>query len=82
MKLSFDDEESFKETVENMRFSNPPSDPNAHQQIGSISSMPLENSERNEENIIPSDPISLRRVPLGCSGSLSVQEEWGYSSLF
>ena len=82
MKLSFDDEESFKETVENMHFSNLPSDPNAHQQIGSISSMPLENSERNEENIIPSDPISLRRVPLGCSGSLSVQEEWGYSSLF
>ena len=32
----------------------------------------LEVSERNEENIIPSDPITLRRV--GSSSSLSIQE--------
>ena len=63
MKLSFDDEESFKEAVESLRFENPSSDPNARrQQLGSSNSMPLEDSERNEDNIIPSDPITLRRV--------------------
>ena len=29
MKLSFDDEDSFKEVVESLRFNNPPSDPNS-----------------------------------------------------
>ena len=73
MKLSFDDEESFKEAVESLRFENPSSDPNARrQQLGSSNSMPLEDSERNEDYIIPSDPITLRRV--GSSSSLSIQE--------
>ena len=40
MRLSFDDEDSFKETVESLRFNNPPIDPNARQQMGSISSVP------------------------------------------
>ena len=48
--LSFDDDESFKGAVESLRFNNSPSDPNASQQIGSSgSSMPLEDSERNED---------------------------------
>ena len=67
MRLSFEDEESFKESVESLRFNN--SDPNAHQRMGS-NSMPFEDdSERNEDNITP---ITLRRV--GSSNSLSIQE--------
>ena len=72
MRLSFDDEGSFKGTVESLRFNNPSSDPNAQQQIGSSTSMPLEDSERNEGNVAPSDPIPLRRV--GSSSNLSIQE--------
>ena len=72
MKLSFDDEESFKEAVESLRFNNPASDPNAQQQMGSSNSVPLEDSEWSEENTIPSDLITLRRV--GSNSSLSIQE--------
>ena len=72
MRLSFDDEESFKEAIESLRFNS--SDPNTRQQMGSSGSMPLEDTERNEDrdNIAPSDPIPLRRV--GSSSSLSIQE--------
>ena len=72
MRLSFDDEGSFQEAIESLRFNN--SDPNTRQQMGSSNSMPLEDSERNEDrdNIAPSDPIPLRRV--GSSRSLSIQE--------
>ena len=59
MRLSFNDEESFKEAVESLRFNNPPSD---QLTIGSSNNMPLEDPERNEDNIFPSDPITLRRV--------------------
>ena len=69
MKMSFDDKESFKEAVESLRFNNAP------QQMGS-NSMALEpedsESERNEGDIIPSEPITLRRV--GSISSLSIQE--------
>ena len=72
MRLSFDDEESFKEAIESLRFNN--SGPNTHQQMGSNNSMPVEDSERNDDrdNIAPSDPIPLRRV--GSGSSLSIQE--------
>ena len=70
--MSFDDEESFKEAVESLRFNDPSSDPNAQQQMGSSNSVPLEDSEWSEENTIPSDLITLRRV--GSSSSLSIQE--------
>jgi hypothetical protein len=67
MRLSFDDEESFKEAVESLRFNNPPSDPNsvalALQEVGSNSSMVPQ--ERNEDiyfNNSPSDPNSLGQV--------------------
>ena len=74
MRLSFDDEESFKEAIESLRFNT--SDPNARQQIGSSNSMPLEDAERNEDrignDIAPSHPIPLRRV--GSSSSLSIHE--------
>ena len=74
MRLSFDDEGSFKETVESLRFNNSHGDPNTSQQIGSSNSMPLEDTERNEvhDDIAPSDPIPIRRV--GSSSSLSIQE--------
>ena len=75
MRLSFDDEESFKEAVESLQFNKPASDPNAEQQMGSrnsVPAVPLEDSERNGDNIIPIDPITVRRV--GSSSSLSIQE--------
>jgi hypothetical protein len=67
MKLSFDDEESFKEVVGSLRFDNPPSDPNsvalALQEVGG-SGVP--HQERNEDirfnNDSTSDPNSLGRV--------------------
>ena len=68
MRLSFDDEKSFKETVESLRFDN------HSEQLGLGSSgrsnMPLEDSERNEDNTSPSDPITLWRL----GSSSSVQE--------
>ena len=74
MRMSFDDEESFQEAVESLRFNN--SDPNTRQQLGSSNSMPLasEDTERNEDrdDIAPSDPIPIRRV--GSSSSLSIRE--------
>ena len=73
MRMSFDDKESFKEAVEShLRFDN------ARQQIGSSNGMALEvrvedsESERNKGDIIPNDPITLRRV--GSASSLSIQE--------
>ena len=72
MRLSFDDEGSFQEAIESLRFNT--SDPNTRQQMASDNNMPLEDTERNEarDNIAPSDPIPLRRV--GSSSSLSIQE--------
>ena len=74
MRLSFDDEGSFKEAVESLRYNS--SNPNTSQQMGSSNSMPLKDTERNEDrdNIAPSDPIPLRQV--GSSSSLSIQEIW------
>ena len=75
MRSSFDDEESFKEAIESLRFNS--SDPNTRQQMGSNNSMPLEDTERNDaadrDDISPltSDLIPLRRV--GSSRSLSIQ---------
>ena len=58
MGLSFDDEESFKESVGSLKFNNPPSNPDSLQSSSSI--MPPE--ERNEDpNII----LEVRREPVG-----------------
>jgi hypothetical protein len=63
MKLSFDDEGSFKDVVGSLHFNNlnPPSDPNsvalALQEVDSSSSMTPQ-----ERNDFPSDPNSLGRV--------------------
>ena len=77
MRLSFDDEESFKGAVESLRFNNPPSDPNARQQMGSsTNSMPLQESEGNKDidNTTSSDPITFRRLGVGSDSSLSIQD--------
>ena len=64
MKLSFDDEESFKEIVGSLRFNNPPSDLNSNS-----SRLPIQ--EDIYFNISPSDPNSLgHRV-----GSMPPQEK-------
>ena len=81
MRLSFDDEESFKEAAGSLRFNNPPSDPDSLQGVGSSSSsMPPQ--ERNEDICFdnpPSDPniiLEVRRVPVGSSsGSLSTSSQ-------
>ena len=68
MKLTFNDEESFKEAVESLRLNNPPSNPNSFQRMGS---MLIQDSERNEDICInnpPSDPNIIRRV--GSSSSI------------
>ena len=74
MRLSFDDEGSFQEAIESLRFNS--SDPNTRQQMGSNNSMPLEDTERNDtadcDDIAPRDSIPLRRV--GSRSSLSIQE--------
>ena len=62
MKLSFDDEDSFKEAVGSLRFNSPPSDSNTNHRMGS---MPPQDSEGNEDvcfNNHPSDSNILRRV--------------------
>ena len=75
MKLSFDDEESLKETVGSLCFNNPSSDPNTLQRMGST--MLHRSSEMNEDtstisfNNSPSDPNIIRRV--GSSGSIVVE---------
>jgi hypothetical protein len=67
MRLSFDDEESFKDVVGSLRFDNPPSDPNsvamALQEVGSSGVRPQERNEDicfNDDS--PSDPNSLGGV--------------------
>ena len=75
MRLSFDDEESFKETAGSLRFNNPPSDSSIHQQMGSSDNIPPQDSERNEDiglNNFTSDPNALQRM--GSSSSISPQE--------
>ena len=75
MRLSFNDEDSFKEAIESLRFNN--SDPNTRQHMGSSNSMPLEDTGgRNEDrdDIAPSDPIPLALRRVGSSSSLSIQE--------
>ena len=71
MRLSFDDEESFKEAVGSLNFNNPPSYPSSLQGVGSSSGMPPE--ERNEDiDNPPSDPniiLEVRRVAVGSSGT-------------
>ena len=60
MRLSFNDEESFKEAVGSLNFNNPPSDSESLQRVGSSSSSSMQPEERNEgicfDHNPPSDP--------------------------
>ena len=78
MRLSTDDNESFKEAIGSLRFNNPPSDPNALQRVpvGGSSSMQLqegpEDTRRSEDicfNNPPSGPSILQQLESGCSMS-------------
>ena len=64
MRLSFDDDESFKEAAGSLRFNNSPSDSNSLQQEGSSS------NTASDPNII----LQVRRVPVGSSSSTPPQE--------
>ena len=87
MRLSFDDEESFKEAVSSLHFNNPPSNPASLQRVGSSSnSMLPQEPERNEDSNIgfdnpSSDPniiLEVQRVPVGSissTGSMPTQEK-------
>ena len=62
MRLSFDDEEPFEESVGSLNFNNPTSDSDTLQGVGSISSMLPE--EKNED---PNVILEVRREPVGSS---------------
>ena len=65
MGLSYDDEDSLKESVESLNFNNPPSDPDSHQGVGSSSSIPPEEGNEDDPNII----LEVPRVAEGSSSS-------------
>ena len=74
MKLSFDDEESFKGSVGSLRFNNPQSSPNTVREMESSDSMFPGDSERNRDQDIyfnnpTSDSNTLRGM--GSSSMLS-----------
>ena len=69
MRLSYDDEESFKEFVGSLNFNNPPSDPDSLQGVGSSSNMPPEERNVDIDNP-PSDPniiLEVQRLAVGSS---------------
>jgi hypothetical protein len=63
MRLSFDDEESFKEVVGSLRFDNPSSDPNfvalAPQEVGGSDMLPQERNEDIYFNNMRSEVIDI-----------------------
>ena len=65
MGLSYNDEESFNEFVGSLNFNNPPSDPDSLQVVGSSSSMPPEERNEDDPNII----LEVRRVAEGSSSA-------------
>jgi hypothetical protein len=75
MRLSFDDEDSFKEVVGSLRFDNPPSDPNsvilALQEVGG-GSMP--DQEWNEDICFNNSPSGPNSLALGGVDSTAPQE--------
>jgi hypothetical protein len=79
MRLSFDDEESFKDVIGSLRFDHdPPSDPNsvilALQEVDGDGSMPAQ--ERNDEDICFNNfPSDLNSLALGGVDSTPPQEK-------
>ena len=85
MRLSLDDEESFKEAIGSLRFNNPSSDPNSLQQVGSSNSMPPQEKKDSVSADIcfdnpSSDPniiLQVRRMPVGSSSGSTPPQERG-----
>ena len=79
MRLSFEDEDSFREAAESLRFNNPSSDTEslAQQRVGSSSSLPLQ--ERNEDICFSnpqSDPnTTIQQLELGVGSSSGMPPE-------
>ena len=71
MRLSFDDEEPFEESVGSFNFNNPPSDSDSLQRVGSISSMPPEEGDHDED---PNAILEVPREPVGSSSSMLPEE--------
>ena len=71
MRLSFEDEESFKEAAGSLHFNNPPlkSDPDSLQQVGSSSHGSLPRLERNEDI-----QICFDNPPASLSDKKNIQE--------
>ena len=72
MRLSFDDEEPFEESVGSLNFNNPPSDSDSLQGVGSISSMPPEERNHDED---PNVILEVRREPVGSSSPSQERSE-------
>ena len=72
MGLSYDDEESLKESVESLNFNNPPSDSDSYQGVGSTSSMPVEEGNKDDPNII----LEVPRVAEGSSSGGQERSEY------
>ena len=64
MVRTSDDEESLKESLGSLDFINPPSDPDSLQGVGSSGSMPAEEGNEDDPNII----LEVLRVAEGSSG--------------
>lgn len=81
MGLSFDDEESSKESIGGLNFNNSPSDSDSPQQVGSTSMALEERYEDISDNNPPSDSdpniviLEVRRVPIGSSSSTGQERD-------
>ena len=78
MRLSSDDEESFKEAVGSLHFNNPPSNQDSLQEVGSSSSMPPEERNEDIDNPPSDDPniiLEIRRVAVGSSSTNQERSE-------
>ena len=71
MRLSFNDDETFKEAPGSLHFNNPPSDSDSDslQQVGNSGSMPPK--ERNEDICFDNPPSD----PVGSTSTTSSSEE-------
>ena len=72
MRLSSDDDKSFKEAVGSLHFNNPLSNQDSLQGEGSSSSMPPEERNEDIDNPPSDDPniiLEIRRVAVGSSST-------------
>ena len=75
MRLSFDDEDSFKEAAGSLIFNNPPRDPDSLQGVGGSSSSSSSSMPPEDPNEDPDIILEVRRVPVGSSSSGSTPSQ-------